>query len=345
METAHEQNNGSQLVVLEENQLVCQLTNRVVKATDKELTLQSMIAMMADEYEFAPEDMERDFRVEYEDPDTGKIKKQKVDLAIFESGKPHISDNVIRVIVVARDAKVKDTDAKNGVKALLENLLCYSNCDFGCWTNGEDLRYLHSFENDSLQPETEELTDFPAADQTLEDMVKEGDRAIPRTPANESLVKTFKRCHDYIYGNEGHKKDAFWELLNLIFCKLYDEKRIQEDARKGESYHRRFWVGVKERNTPEGQHAVAERIKGVFEELKSSQIFKDVFDGNEMINLSDRGIAAVASELAKYSFTDATVDVKGTAYETIVGTTLKREAGQFFTPRNVIRCMVDMLDP
>lgn len=192
METAHEQDNGSQLVVLEENQLVCQLTNRVVKATDKELTLQSMIAMMADEYEFAPEDMERDFRVEYEDPDTGKIKKQKVDLAIFESGKPHISDNVIRVIVVARDAKVKDTDAKNGVKALLENLLSYSNCDFGLWTNGEDLRYLHVFENDFGQPETEELTDFPAADQTLEDMVKEGDRAIPRTPANESLVKTFQ---------------------------------------------------------------------------------------------------------------------------------------------------------
>ncbi len=42
METAYEQNNGSQLVVLEENQLVCQLTNRVVKATDKELTLQCM---------------------------------------------------------------------------------------------------------------------------------------------------------------------------------------------------------------------------------------------------------------------------------------------------------------
>lgn len=75
-------------------------------------------------------------------------------------------------------------------KALLENLLSYSNCDFGLWTNGEDLRYLHVFENDFGQPETEELTDFPAADQTLEDMVKEGDRAIPRTPANESLVKT-----------------------------------------------------------------------------------------------------------------------------------------------------------
>lgn len=37
-------------LVLEDNQLVCVLTNKVVKATDKELTLQSMIDMMAEEY-------------------------------------------------------------------------------------------------------------------------------------------------------------------------------------------------------------------------------------------------------------------------------------------------------
>ena len=44
-------------LVLEDNQLVCVLTNKVVKATDKELTLQSMIDMMAEEYGFAPEDL------------------------------------------------------------------------------------------------------------------------------------------------------------------------------------------------------------------------------------------------------------------------------------------------
>ena len=126
---------------------------------------------------------------------------------------------------------------------------------------------------------------------------------------------------------------------------FYDEKRRYIDAKNGVSYRRKFWVGVKEMNTPEGQAAVATRIKGIFQELKDSETFKDVFDGNEMINLSDRGLAYVASELAKYSFLDATVDVKGTAYETIVSNTLKQEAGQFFTPRNIIKCMVEMLDP
>ena len=332
-------------IVLAENEMVCSLTNRVVKATDKELTLQSMIAMMSEEYNFATEDMERDFKVKYEDVDTGNTKTQKVDLAIFNAGKAHDTDELIRFIIVAKDAKVKPNDKKAGVEATTENILAATECDFACWTNGEDLQYMYSFNDAFGQTTIEAISDFPAAGQTLEDLEAQGERAIPRKPANESLVKTFKRCHDYIYGNEGMKKTAFWELLNLIFCKLYDEKRRFSDAKEGISDRRRFWVGVKEQNTDEGRKAVAQRIKGLFEDLKESNIFKDVFDGNEQIMLSDRGLAYVASELAKYSFLDATVDVKGTAYETIVSNTLKQEAGQFFTPRNIIKCMVEMLDP
>lgn len=332
-------------IVLGENEIVCSLTNRVVKGTDKERTLQSMIAMMSDEYGFAQEDMERDFKVKYVDADTGNTKTQKVDLAIFDEGRAHDTENLIRFVIVAKDSKVKPNDKKSGVSATMENILFCTNCDFGCWTNGDDLHYLHSIEDKWGQSEVEDITDFPACGQTLDDLEAQGERAMPRKPANESLVKTFKRCHDYIYGNEGMKKTAFWELLNLIFTKLYDEKRRISDAKKGISYRRRFWVGVKEQNTEEGRKAVAERIKGLFEELKESQMFRDVFDGNEQIMLSDRGLAFVAGELAKYSFLDATVDVKGTAYETIVSNTLKQEAGQFFTPRNIIKCMVEMLDP
>jgi type I restriction enzyme M protein len=54
---------------------------------------------------------------------------------------------------------------------------------------------------------------------------------------------------------------------------------------------------------------------------------------------------ARSKRLFRYSFLDATIDVKGTAYETIVSNTLKQEAGQFFTPRNVIQCMVEMMNP
>lgn len=250
-------------IVVGENELVCSLTNKVVKATDKERTLQDMISMLTEEYGFPSEDIERDFRVKYEDVDTGNSKTQRVDLAVFEEGRAHVSENLIRFVIVAKDAKVKSTDKKNGVEATLDNILFATDCEFACWTNGDDLHYRHKVEDNFGNTESEDISDFPAAGQTLEDLEAQGERAMPRKPANESLVKTFKRCHDYIYGNEGMKKTAFWELLNLIFCKLYDEKRRFIDARNGISYRRRFWVGVKEQNTDEGRKAVAERIKGI----------------------------------------------------------------------------------
>lgn len=338
-------NNNNEGVVLAENEIVCMLTNKVVKVSDKEQTLQYMIGKMIEEYGFAASDMERDYKVRYTDSETGNSKTQKVDLAIFEENMPHETENLIRFIIVAKDSKVKPEDKKAGAYATLSPILFNTDCRFACWTNGGDELFLYSDEDRFGQVDVEDIADFPIKGQTLEELLEQGERGVPRKPANESLIQTFKRCHNYIYGNEGMKKTAFWELLNLIFCKLYDEKRKIQDAADGISYRRRFWVGAKERFTEEGQREVAIRIKGLFNELQESQVFKDVFDGSEQIMLSDRALAFVASELAKYSFLEATVDVKGTAYETIVSNTLKQEAGQFFTPRNVIRCMVDMLDP
>ena len=331
-------------IVLSDDQLICRLTNYVKKATEKELTLQYMIQMLIEEYGFDTNDLQRDYRLKYQDED-GKKRSAIIDIAVFKHSKSKDNDNLERVIVVAKDSKVNATDEKAGAQAKLEGPLSYTDCEFGCWTNGDDLIYLHKTEDSVGQTIIEDIADFPAAGQTMEELEASADKATPRKPANESLVRSFKRCHDYIYGNEGHKKDAFWQLLNLIFCKLYDEKSRFTSSFKGTTWKRRFWVGVKERNTKEGQKAVADRIKGIFNDLKQDGEYNDVFDGNEMISLSDAGIAFVASELSKYSFQDASVDVKGLAYETIVSNTLKQEAGQFFTPRNIIRTMVEILDP
>lgn len=240
-------------IVLNEDQLICILTNKIAKATEKERNLQYMIQMMSEEYGFDMADLQRDFQIAFEN-DEGKKRRVKIDLAVFENGREHDQANLIRAVVVAKDSKVKTNDAKAGVHVVLDDILSYTDCDFGCWTNGEDLAFVSKTEDAFGQVEIEDISDFPAAGQTLEDLEKAGDHAMPRKPANESLVKAFKRCHDYIYGNEGMKKTAFWELLNLIFCKLYDEKRRFTDAREGKSYRRQFWVGVKEQNTPEGQN-------------------------------------------------------------------------------------------
>lgn len=327
---------------LGEDQLICVLSGNVVKATPKELNLQSIIEMLNEEYGFELRDMERDWPVSFEDED-GKLRRMKLDLAIFDQDSDHEQDNLIRAIIV-NDEKIKPDDCKKGVEATLTRILGGTGCEFGLWANGEEYHFKQKVEDEYGNVEAEDISDFPRQGQTMRDLEESGDRARPRKPANDSLVRTFKRCHDYIYANEGMKKTAFWELLNLIFCKIYDEKR-RFSMSNGETYRRRFWVGVKEKNSPKGLKAIRERIVSLFEELKRDALFSEVFDGNERISLSERGLAFVAGELAKYSFLDATVDVKGTAYETIVSNTLKQEAGQFFTPRNAIRCMVQMMDP
>lgn len=332
-------------IVLEDNQLICVLTGEVKKVKAQESNLQSVIIMLNEEYGFDLDDMERDFKIEYTDPDTGKSKKQKVELVVFEKGKPHEQEHAIRICIV-QDDKVKETDKKKGLAATLENAMgAVESCEFGLWANGSSYHFLQK-EDDALGYDYEfvDLSDFPGEGETLDDLDR-ADRSSSRKPANDSLIKVFKRSHDYIYGNEGRKKDAFWQLLNLIFCKLYDEKRRFICAENGESYRRKFWVGVKEQNSEDGRKAVADRIKGLFEELKSDSVFSEVFDGNEAIGLTDKGLAFIAGELAKYSFLDASVDVKGMAYETIVSNTLKQEAGQFFTPRNIVKAMVEMLNP
>ncbi|TRX05822.1 methylation-associated defense system DNA methyltransferase MAD2 [Flavobacterium gawalongense] len=330
-------------IILDDNQVLCILTSEAKKATSAEVNLQSVIRMLNEEYGFDLDDMERDFKIEFIDPDTGKAKKQKVELVVFEKGETHTQGKIIRICVI-QDDKIKETDSKKGLTATLENAMAaVESCHFGLWANGASYHFFQK-EDDAIGYDFEftDLSDFPGEGETLAD-IDRADRSYSRKPANDSLIKVFKRAHDYIYGNEGRKKDAFWQLLNLIFCKLYDEKRrfIETDI----SYRREFWVGVKEQNTEAGRKAVADRIKAIFQKLKDNSMFSEVFTGNEGIELTDKGVAFIAGELAKYSFLDASIDVKGMAYETIVSNTLKQEAGQFFTPRNIVKAMVEMLNP
>ncbi len=332
--------------------VICRITNDPKKATNQEKTIQDVIESLTEEYNFEIEDMERDLKLVYVDPDTGKKKRFTANLVIFNEGSPHTQENIIRICLVQNE-KTKPTDKKKGTQ-LLEDMLGavggeqtpeQPGCEFGMWTNGADLHFLQKrYDEFEAEPMYEALSDFPGKGENLNDLDRP-DRQMLRVAAGESLLKTFKRCHDYIYGNQGKIKTAFWELLNIIFCKIYDERRRDICRQERKTYRRRFWVGVKERNNPEGEAAIAKRIKGLFEEVKQSKEYGDVFTGSEEIALNDRVLSYIAMELSRYSFLEASVDTKGMAYEAIVSNTLKQERGQFFTPRNAIDLMVQMLNP
>lgn len=181
----------------------------------------------------------------------------------------------------------------------------------------------------------EPIGDWPMADESVgtRDVVS---LAQTRRADPEMLRTSFRRCHNFIHGNEGMPKDAaFWQFLYLIFCKMHDERAARSQ--------RRFWAGPKEQFDEHGRKEIRRRIMPLFEEVKQS--FPTLFRGSEEITLSDRALAFMVSELAKYDFTRTDVDAKGAAYQEIVGSNLRGDRGQYFTPRGVIKLAVNILNP
>src|SRR4029077_12413285 len=156
---------------------------------------------------------------------------------------------------------------------------------FGVWTNGTELAFrLRTFNKRTGEPEFTDLTDIPAPDETLEEL-ETADRRPLRVASGDSLLRTFKRCHDYLYGNQNMRGDrAFWQILYLIFAKILDERLSL----------REFFVGATERNAEKGQREIAGRIKRLFEEVKRES--RDVFDGTQEITLTDGALSLIAAE-------------------------------------------------
>ena len=70
-----------------------------------------------------------------------------------------------------------------------------------------------------------------------------------------------------------------------------------------------------------------------------------LFSARDELTLSDRALAFIVGELAPYNLTGTDADVKGIAYQELVGDNLRGDRGQYFTPPAAVKLMVDILDP
>ena len=312
--------------------VVCALTGEFKPDKPEERVLQGLIEQLHREYRIEFADMVRDLRIACVDA-SGKSKTVSVGIAVYEHGKPQEIDNIIRVVLIAKaNAKVSDA-AVGQLDLVMSNLNEDREQVFGVWTNGRDMAFrMRTYDAATGFPISTELTDFPSPDETLADL-EDADRRPLRVPVGDSLLRAFNHCHDYLSTQGLRDEKAFWQLLYLIFAKILDEQLSK----------RLFFVGATERNTAEGQVRIAARIHTLFDLVKDK--FKDVFDGYERLEPNDRALAYVASQLARFDLLSTDTDAKGMAFEAITSHTLKQKKGQFFTPRNVIRMMVEMVDP
>ncbi len=237
------------------------------------------------------------------------------------------------MLIECKSEKIRPAMKKDGIEQLRSYMAACPNAQVGMWTNGEDMA-AYSFEIDPTGNRT--TVDIP-------DILRFGDSTEVGTPqfdqhrpaASDSLLFAFRRAHSYIAGNQGMQKpEAFWELLKLIFCKIQDERQSETPQ---------FFATPKERQNMTGLIRCGARLSKLFDSVKLpySQIFKP----NEEIELDPKVLAYIVTQLQMFSLLDSDVDVKGKAYEEAVGSNLRGDRGEFFTPRNVCNMMVEMLDP
>ncbi|MFN0204249.1 MAG: N-6 DNA methylase, partial [Bacteroidia bacterium] len=142
------------------------------------------------------------------------------------------------------------------------------------------------------------------------------------------LTRIFKQAHDALWaGGELNPSQAFDELNKLIFCKIWDEKY----SKKGQPYA--FQV------ISDDSEALKTKVIELYQ--KGREKNQEVFD--KPIELSAQRIKIIVEYFQWVNLVETDLDSKGKAFETFLGSYFRGNFGQFFTPRNVIQLVIDVL--
>lgn len=251
-------------------------------------------------------------------------RKYPVDITVFSSDK-HTAESVHLVV------ECKRRNRKDGTEQL-KRYLDMSNATLGIWFNGDDHWYVRKVFDGAGNRAFETLPNIPRYGQRVEDIGLYRKRDLVK-PSN--LKAVFRDIRNHLAGNApGITRDEplAQEVINLLFCKIYDE--INTAARDMVQF--RFGLNEPPRD-------VYKRMVDLFDHVKVE--YPDVFDEADKIALDENSIAYVVGELQNYSLLQADRDAIGDAFEVFIGPALRGPEGQFFTPRNVVRALVAMVDP
>lgn len=313
------------LIQPREGYIIDYISGQQVKASPEEVEATQVFSkILVEDYGYPKTQIQTrpQFHVKVRPSDTKK--EYPVDIAVFSITEK--TDDSIYLIV-----ECKKKNRKDG-RTQLENYLTLSKANLGVWFNGEERFYLLKQNTDDGRVLFKEIPNIPKFGEKLEEI-----GAIKREAliVTHNLKSTFKAIRNYLAANAiGATRDEVLaqQLINLIFCKIFDERFTPPKSTV------RFRVGLNESNAD-----VRERIEKLFSDVKAK--YKEVFTKEDVISLDDNSIAYIVGELQNYCLVDAERDVLADAFETFIDHALKGGQGQFFTPRNVVKMMVEILDP
>lgn len=152
-----------------------------------------------------------------------------------------------------------------------------------------------------------------------------------------NLKHVFTTINQHLYGKlkytDTDTRTRSKQIINLLLCKLVDEiNKKPEDQVE-------FCVRNGESNKDLYSRIQKFFIKNVREK------YTDVMEINDQITLNKELVHLIIDELQYISLLQSSKDILSDAFEIFVSKILKDEAGQFFTPPNIVKFMVNYLNP
>lgn len=160
---------------------------------------------------------------------------------------------------------------------------------------------------------------------------KRGSECDLQSVSFHTLASVLKKCHNILWsGGKLDPATAFDEMSKILFAKMQDEKNTPN----GDCY--KFQLG-----TNENEVIVAQRCISLYDEAR--EVDPNVF--TDSISVMDDKIKSVVKLLEGVSLIETDLDSKGQAFEKFLGVVFRGELGQYFTRRQIVEFVVDMLEP
>jgi len=295
-------------------------TGKLVHATPEEIEARQIFEKrLVKEYGYPPQHIDINFLIQ-----KGSTKIGPADIVVFRNEKKTF-DNIYLIIETKRSNRTDGIDQ-------LKTYLNPTAAEGGVWFNGNDIAFVRIVRKPpSFSPTYVDWRNIPKYKETWEQIGKH--KAIQDLRPAENLKSIFKVIHFHLYSNSNlpRAERLGAEMTRLIFCKIYDELHHSSDLQ--------FKAAAEETDKQ-----VADRIKLLFEKVTGPE-YRDVFEKDEKLVLDDTSIAYVVNQLQGISLLNTDKDAVGDAFEVFIGPGLRGEKGEFFTPRNLVRMAVSIIDP
>ena len=175
--------------------------------------------------------------------------------------------------------------------------------------------------------------------------VKLASPTLDQKPLTESVESLFYEIHSHIRDIDGlHADEALDELCKLLYTKLFDE----QDTKAGEPFRLQHgnYGNTAELSTCIRQlYSEASKCDKQFVNLGklAYRRSRGIFD--DPIRLSAPALAKVVETLERYDISNSAVDLKGRAFQKVFLPLLRAGMGQYFTPHNVVKFMIESVAP